>query len=319
MATACATLLCERPDQEVTLWARTDGTAETLRHDRENRRLLPGVKYPDRLRITGDIAEATRGADYVVVSIPTKYLRESLEAIAPRMGRVRAAISVVKGIENATLARPSEIISESFGGCDVAVLSGPSHAEEIGRRMPASVVAASRDASLARHVQEMFTTERFRVYSNTDVLGVELAGALKNVIGLAAGICDGLGFGDNAKSALMTRGIVEMTRFGCALGAESATFAGLAGIGDLITTCISPHGRNRKIGERLGRGENLTDILASTPSVAEGINTAQSVHDLARKRGIDMPICDQVYHVLFKGRTPLEATSSLMMRPLKEE
>ena len=319
MATACATLLCERPDQEVTLWARTDGTAETLRQDRENRRLLPGVKYPDRLKITGDITEATRAADYLVVSIPTKYLRESLEGIAPRIGRVRAAISVVKGIENATLARPSEIISESFGGCDVAVLSGPSHAEEIGRRLPASIVAASRDAALARHVQEMFTTERFRVYSNTDVLGVELAGALKNVIGLAAGICDGLGFGDNAKSALMTRGIVEMTRFGCALGAESATFAGLAGIGDLITTCISPHGRNRKIGERLGRGENLADILASTASVAEGINTAQSVHDLARKRRIDMPICDQVYHVLFKGRTPLEATSSLMMRPLKEE
>ena len=323
MATACATLLCENPDQEVVMWARTPDTAETLMRDRENRRLLPGVRFPTRLRVTSDVSEATSSADFLVVSIPTRYLRETLQGIASQVRRAPVAISVVKGIENGTLARPSEIIAETLGGrpggCEIVVLSGPSHAEEIGRRLPASVVAASQSPALSRRVQEMFTTERFRVYSNGDVLGVELAGALKNVIGLAAGICDGLGFGDNAKSALMTRGIVELMRFGAALGADPATFSGLAGIGDLITTCISPHGRNRRVGERLGRGESLADIFASTPSVAEGINTAQSVHDLAQKRKIDMPICNQVYHVLFKGRTPLEATSSLMMRPLKEE
>lgn len=318
-ATACALLLCEREDQQVTLWCRDPANAATMNRDRTNARLLPGVRFPERLVVTGDIRVAASGADYVVVAVPTKYLRATLSPLAAAVPKGVTAISVVKGIENRTLERPTEIIRECLPVGDVAVLSGPSHAEEVANRLPASVVAAAANPDLARRVQEMFTTDRFRVYSNSDLLGVELAGALKNVIGIAAGICAGLGFGDNAVSALMTRGIVEITRFGVALGADSATFAGLAGIGDLITTCISPHGRNRGVGERIGRGETLDAILSSMPSVAEGVNTAASVHDLARQKGIEMPICEQVYHVLFEGRSPLDATNALMMRPPREE
>jgi glycerol-3-phosphate dehydrogenase (NAD(P)+) len=319
MATACACLLCEQADQQVTMWTRSADNAALLNRSRENQRLLPGVAFPESLTVTADFAEALRGADFLVVSIPTKYLRDSLAPLAQHVHGRPTAISVVKGIENGTLKRPSEIIAETLPVADVAVLSGPSHAEEVGKRLPASVVAAASSQDLARCVQEMFTTDRFRVYSNADVLGVELAGALKNVIGIAAGICDGLRFGDNAKSALMTRGIVEISRFGQQLGAAPGTFSGLAGVGDLITTCMSPHGRNRLVGQRLGRGETLHQITTSKASVAEGVNTAQSVHDLSRKMGVEMPICEQVYEVLFRNRDPLAATNALMMRPPREE
>jgi glycerol-3-phosphate dehydrogenase (NAD(P)+) len=226
---------------------------------------------------------------------------------------------VIKGLENETFLRPSQIIEETIGSRAVVALTGPSHAEEIARRLPASVVAASGDVALAKRVQEMFTTDRFRVYTNPDLIGAELAGALKNIIGIAAGICDGLGYGDNAKSALMTRGIVEISRFGVALGAEAETFAGLAGIGDLITTCISPYGRNRMVGERLGKGESLDQILSTMDAVAEGVSTTRAVHDLAEQKGIEMPITAQVYQVLFENKSPVKATDSLMSRPPREE
>ena len=196
----------------------------------------------------------------------------------------------------------------------MAVLSGPSHAEEVSRGLPTSVVAASDDLELARWVQQHFSTDRFRVYTNLDVIGVELAGALKNVIGIAAGISDGLGFGDNAKSALLTRGLVEMARFGVALGAEPQTFFGLAGLGDLITTCVSPHGRNRHVGERLARGERLADILAGMKMVAEGVYTARSVHERATRMGIAMPITAEVYRVLYEDKDPRAAVNDLMVR-----
>jgi glycerol-3-phosphate dehydrogenase (NAD(P)+) len=319
MATACSILLAEHAGQQVAMWSRNPKYAAQMQADRENRRLLPGVKLPDQLTVTSDLEAALDDAEFLVAAIPTQFLRASLTEIQSSLNRNRPIISVIKGLENDTLMRPSEIIAEVLGNRAVVALSGPSHAEEIARRLPATVVAASGDLSLARQVQRMFNTERFRVYTNLDLIGVELAAALKNVIAIAAGISDGLGYGDNAKSALMTRGLVEMTRFGVHFGAEAATFSGLAGIGDLITTCISPYGRNRKVGERLGKGETLTQILQSMEAVAEGVTTAKSVYDVAEQEGIDMPIMAEVYRVLFEEKPPREATHSLMLRPLRGE
>ncbi len=319
MATACSVLLAEQAGQEISIWTRNADYAKEMTSTRENKRLLPGVKIPQSVTITADIEEAVKGADFLVASIPTKYLRQSLEGLAHALNKDRPVISVIKGLENETLMRPSEIIADVLGQRAVVTLGGPSHAEEIARRLPASVVAASGDIALAKQVQALFSTDRFRVYTNSDIVGVELAGALKNVIAIAAGICDGQGYGDNAKSALLTRGLVEITRFGVALGAEASTFTGLAGIGDLITTCISPFGRNRMVGERLGKGETLQQIIDSMDSVAEGVTTTQSVHDLAENKGIEMPITSEIYQVLMHGKSPEEATNSLMLRPPKSE
>lgn len=319
MATACAILLAENRDQQVTIWARNQQYAEEMQTTRENKRLLPGIPIPEGVQITSDLREAVQDASFYVISIPSKHLRESLTTIGGQLKPHVPVVSVVKGMEPKTFLRPSEIIAEIIGQRPFVALSGPSHAEEIGNRLPASVVAASEDVELARQVQQMFTTDRFRVYTNTDLIGTELAGALKNIIGIAAGISDGLGYGDNAKSAMITRGIVEITRFGVALGADPNTFAGLAGIGDLITTCVSPHGRNRAVGERLGKGETLSQILASMQAVAEGVSTTSAIHGLALSRGIEMPIVNEVYEVLFHEKSPTEATDSLMCRPLKEE
>lgn len=319
MGTACAVLLGEQPDQLVTIWARSPEYAEQMQRDRENKRLLPGVRLPDNVRITADLAHAVSNAEYLIAAVPTQFLRASLNEVRPHLFRPLPVISVIKGIENGTFLRPSEIIGEVLGSRAVVSLSGPSHAEEIGRRLPATLVAASSDLGLARQTQKMFNTQRFRVYTNLDLVGVELAGALKNVIAIAAGISDGLGYGDNAKSALLTRGLVEMTRFGQRFGAEAATFAGLAGMGDLITTCISPYGRNRHVGQRLGQGETLSHILATMTSVAEGVTTAKSVFDIAEQEGIDMPIMTEVYRVLYESKSPSDATNSLMLRPLRAE
>ncbi|MFV0445541.1 MAG: NAD(P)H-dependent glycerol-3-phosphate dehydrogenase [Planctomycetaceae bacterium] len=319
MATACAILLADQQDTNVAIWARIEEHARKLRLQRENRRLLPGVSIPDSIEVTADINKAVAGAELLVAAVPTRYLLETLSGISLSLTENLPVISVVNVLENVKFLRPSEIIEETLGSRSVVALSGPSHAEEIARRLPASVVAASGDVALARRVQQLFSTDRFRVYTNKDLIGVELAGALKNVVAIAAGICDGLGFGDNAKSALMTRGIVEMQRFGVAMGAEASTFNGLAGIGDLITTCISPHGRNRHVGQRLGQGEHLDDILRSMDSVAEGVNTTRSVHGLADRRGIEMPITAAVHAVLFDNKSPLEATTELMDRPPREE
>uniref|UniRef100_A0A7C4QNV3 Glycerol-3-phosphate dehydrogenase [NAD(P)+] n=1 Tax=Schlesneria paludicola TaxID=360056 RepID=A0A7C4QNV3_9PLAN len=319
MATACSILLAEHPDQAVAMWVRNPDHAAQMERDRENKRLLPGVRIPDGVQITADIEAALDKAEFLVAAIPTQFLRASLNEIRSHLNRNRPVISVVKGLENETFQRPSEIIAEVLGSRAVAALSGPSHAEEIGRRLPATVVAASGDLGLARQVQRMFNTERFRVYTNLDLIGVELAAALKNVIAIAAGISDGLGFGDNAKSALMTRGLVEMIRFGVRFGAEASTFYGLAGMGDLITTCVSPFGRNRRVGERLGKGETLEQILKTMEAVAEGVATAKSVYEVADQEGIDMPITAEVYRVLFEGKSAAAATHSLMLRPLRSE
>ena len=234
------------------------------------------------------------------------------------MDKSITVVSLTKGIENTTFRRPSEILSSELGTNRIAVLSGPSHAEEVARGMPTSVVVASPDLNLASWVQEHLSNERFRIYTNMDLVGVELAGALKNIMGIAAGICDGLGFGDNAKSALLTRGLVEMQRFGVAHGADPATFHGLAGMGYLITTCFSKHGRNRRVGERLARGENL-EVIRQEPTVAEGIFTAKSVFERCQQSGMDTPIFTAVYRVLYEGKSPASAVLDLLGRPQKRE
>lgn len=319
MGTACAILLAEHAGQPVSIWAREADHPDRMQEKRVNERFLPGVPIPESIDITSDIDSAIDGADFLLLAVPTKFVRDVLTQLRPALTGDRPVVSIVKGIENETFLRPSEIVQDVLGDRPVVALSGPSHAEEIARRLPASVVAACTDITLAEQVQSMFSTDRFRVYTNNDPLGVELAGALKNVIGLAAGMCDGLGFGDNAKSALMTRGIVEITRFGVALGADASTFNGLAGIGDLITTCMSPHGRNRLVGEKLGQGETLDEIMSHMPAIAEGVNTTCSVHDLAQQKNIEMPITDEIYAVLYEGKSPLEATETLMQRPPRAE
>ena len=318
-STACAVLLASQPGVRVTLWGRDAGHTSEMARTRENVRLLPGVTIPEAVVITDNAEVACRGADCYVVGIPTQFLREALGMLRPHLDPGVPVVSLVKGIENQTLLRASQLIEAELPGRPVVALSGPSHAEEVARRMPSSVVVAGLDQALLKQVQQLFTTDRFRVYTNTDMIGVELGGALKNVIAIAAGICDGLGYGDNAKAALMTRGIVEMTRFGVHCGALEKTFAGLAGLGDLMTTCFSPHGRNRSVGVRLGRGEALPQILGSMAAVAEGVNTSRSVCDLARQSGIEMPITQQVYRVLFEGLSPREATDALMRRPVRDE
>jgi glycerol-3-phosphate dehydrogenase (NAD(P)+) len=317
--TAVALLLAQNPEHRVTLWSAREESGRLLRERRENVRLLPGVPIPPSVALTTDVGEAVAGADLWVSAIPTVYLRATLARVAPDLGGRKPVLSLAKGLEVETFRRPTEIVREVLGADEVAVLSGPSHAEEVSRGMPTSVVAASGDLELARWVQQRFNTDRFRVYTSLDVLGVELAGALKNVIGIAAGASDGLGFGDNAKSALMTRGLVEMARFGVALGAEHQTFFGLAGLGDLVTTCVSRHGRNRLVGERLGRGEKVADVLASMTMVAEGVYTAKSVYERAGRMGIEMPIATEVYRVLYEGKPPRAAVSDLMQRVPKFE
>jgi glycerol-3-phosphate dehydrogenase (NAD(P)+) len=317
--TAIALLLAQRSDHHVTLWSAREENARILRERRENVRLLPGVPLSPAIALTTDIAEAAAGADLCIAAIPTVYLRDTLQRIQPALTADRPVLSLAKGLEIGTSLRPTEILHQVLGSEQVAVLSGPSHAEEVSRGRPTTVVAASSDPDLARWIQQHFNTDRFRVYTNTDLIGVELAGALKNIIGIAAGISDGLNFGDNAKAALLTRGLVEMARFGMALGAEHETFFGLAGLGDLITTCVSRFGRNRHVGERLAQGEKLPAILASMSMVAEGVYTTRSVHDRAARMGISMPITAEVYRVLYEDKDPLAAVNDLMLRAPRSE
>lgn len=312
--TATAVLLAGNPQHRVRLWSARTENAEQLRTTGENKRYLPGVPIPKTIELVTDERSAIDRADLWVSAIPTIHLRATLARFRGLTTSTTPVVSLTKGIELSTFRRPSEIIAEALGTDRVVALSGPSHAEEVSRGMPTSVVVAGADGELATWVQQCFTTERFRVYTNPDLVGVELAGALKNVVGVAAGICDGLGFGDNAKSALLTRGLVEMTRFGVALGAEHDTFQGLAGVGDLITTCFSHHGRNRRVGERLGRGESLQTILATSSAIAEGVTTAKSVHDRTKPMGLEMPITSVVYKVLYEGASPLDGVNELMTR-----
>lgn len=316
--TAVAVLLAQNPDHRVRLWGAHAESVRLLCLERENARLLPGIAIPASVAITDDPGEAVAGADCWVSAIPTAFLRSTITPFRSLRRDDVPVVSLTKGLEIGTFRRPTEILGETLRTERLAVLSGPSHAEEVARGLPTSVVVASADLELAVRVQHQFGTDRFRVYTNSDLIGVELAGALKNVLGIAAGVCDGLGFGDNAKAALLTRGMVEMTRFGAALGAEQATFSGLAGIGDLITTCFSGHGRNRRVGFRLGRGEPLADVLAG-PQIAEGVTTSRSVHERVTQMRIDTPIMTGVYQLLHEGKPPLAVVQELMTRRQKGE
>ena len=316
--TALATLLAKSVPS-VALWARDPSQAEEMASHRENRRHLPGIELPSQVRPTADIRDAVDGADLLVVAIPSAFLRSTLASLADGIPAGIPALSVVKGIEAETFARPSRIIVEALGPRSVSILSGPSHAEEVARGLPASVVVAGDDACLNERVQDALNCETLRVYTNNDAIGVELAGALKNILGVAAGICDGLGFGDNAKAALLTRGLVEIARFAIELGGQAATFAGLAGVGDVVTTCYSPFGRNRAVGIKIGRGATLAEALLGMRDVAEGVTTTRSVHQQALVRGVEMPITGEVYRVLYEGKDPRLAVASLTLRPPKVE
>jgi glycerol-3-phosphate dehydrogenase (NAD(P)+) len=316
--TTLASLL-SRKGNAVTLWSAFPAYAGQVARTRENVKFLPGVAIPEAVRIVSRDAGPLGPFDLAVAAVPTQFLRPTLKTSAEQFGRLDAVVSVAKGIENETLERPSEILRDVLSPARLAVLSGPSHAEEVSRDLPTTVVTASADEAFSREVQQAFSTERFRVYTSHDVIGVEFAGALKNVIAIAAGICDGLGFGDNSKSALLTRGLVEIARLGEAMGARRSTFAGLAGMGDLITTCYSPFGRNLAVGRAVGKGEKLADILKRMEQVAEGVPTTRSARALAAKHDIQMPITEEVYRVLFENKSPKRAVSDLMQRELKPE
>ena len=319
MGTACAWILAQQPKARVRLWARNETFARHIHETRENSRLLPRVRLPGNIEVTASAATALTDAEVIVVCVPTRGLREAVCGMATLIPASAVMVSAIKGIENESLLRPSEIIQQLTGRRAVVVLGGPCHAEEITQKKPASIVAACDSLPAAEKIQSLMSTEYLRIYANADQQGVELAGALKNVIAIAAGICDGLEFGDNAKAALLTRGLAEMVRFGTAMGASQETFFGLAGLGDLVATCNSRHSRNRFVGEGLGRGKSLTEIQESMNAVAEGVLTSRSVIQIADERRIDMPIARQVYRVLFEGKSPRAATVELMQRPLKAE
>jgi glycerol-3-phosphate dehydrogenase (NAD(P)+) len=314
-----ALVLAEKPEHQVRVWAPRPQTAADLVRRRESVAHLPGVPIPPEILLTAELDAVVANADLLIVAIPTVYLRAVLAPVAQQLPGQRPMLSLAKGIERQTFLRPTEILQQLTGPRDLAVLSGPSHAEEVSRGLPTSVVVASENLSLARWIQQGFSTDRFRVYTNLDLVGVELAGALKNIIGIAAGMGDGLQLGDNAKAALLTRGVVEISRFGVAHGAEPQTFFGLAGIGDLITTCMSKHGRNRHVGERLARGETLQKILTNMTMVAEGVYTTESVHQRAGQMGIVMPITAAVHKILYEEKDPREAVTELMLRAPKGE
>lgn len=316
--TAMALILVEN-DFDVAIYGHDAEYLKKTSERRENTKFLAGVPLPASLRFEADPARAASGASLMVSAVPTRYLRATLRAFEGHLPAQIPILSVTKGIEETTLLRPTQIIEEIFPGHPTAVLSGPSHAEEVARRVPTSVVIASASRGVARRLQRAFNTERFRVYSNRDPIGVELAGALKNVVAIAAGVVDGLGFGDNAKASLLTRGLVEIVRLSRQLGARKQTFAGLAGIGDLITTSFSKHGRNRAVGEQIGRGRSLQEILAGMEMVAEGVTTTKAVMALAVRHGIEMPISQEVHEMLFHGKDPKAALKSLMARSSKVE
>jgi glycerol-3-phosphate dehydrogenase (NAD(P)+) len=319
MSSICSMLLCEK-NISVRMWGYDGGQLAQIKAKRENVKFLAGYKLPDTLQFEPQDSEIFKNADLVISAVPCQFMRSVWKRLAEHFNVSVPIVSVTKGIENETLLCPSQIIRDVVGEkAQVVVLSGPTIAEEIAKKMPATATAASKDERLAGAVQETFNTSYFRVYRNSDIKGVELAGAMKNVIAIAAGIVDGIKLGDNAKAALLCRGLAEITRLGVALGAKEQTFAGLSGLGDLVTTCISPMGRNRSFGQRIGRGVSVQEAITATNSVVEGIATCKSVVDLAKRHSINMPITESVYQILFEGKSVPAAIEELMARKLKAE
>lgn len=319
MGSVCAMLLCEN-GVRTTLWGHEAEYIAEMARKRENVRFLPGYALPEELRFEAEDARAFAGAELVVSAVPCQFLRTTWGRLAKVMPAGVPVVSVTKGIEIATLRRPTEILQEILGQeRTYAVLSGPTIADELARRLPATATVACADIELAQAMQQTFNTAMFRVYTNDDVVGVELAGAMKNVIAIAAGTIDGIGAGDNAKAALLCRGLAEIERLGVAMGAQEKTFTGLSGLGDLVTTCISPMGRNRSFGERIGKGMTASEALGATHSVVEGVPTCGAVLELARRHGVEMPITAAIEAVISGKMNIRSAIAELMGRQLKGE
>jgi glycerol-3-phosphate dehydrogenase (NAD(P)+) len=319
--TALAILLAEK-GHRVTLWARRQSTADDLIATRENASYLPGVRLPEALRITSDLLDAGASGDVWVFAVPSQSVRAVAEGLSSIAHSDLIAISVAKGIENDTLLTTTHVLDEALPAVPLerlGVLYGPSHAEEVAAGKPTTVVSAAHSIDVAREIQDLFMTDRLRVYLNPDVTGVEIGGSVKNVLAIGAGISDGLGYGDNAKAAIITRGMAEIRRLGAAMGADPSTFGGLSGIGDVVVTCMSRWSRNRQVGEEIGRGRSLQEVVASMTMVAEGVQTTRSVYELARRFDIDMPITQSVYEVLFESKCPHVAVDELMSREAKRE
>ncbi len=309
-----------RRDNEVLLWSAFPEHAQVLQEKRENKKFLPGVPFPAGIRITSDLKEAVEFGDILVLAIPTQFIRNILHKLKELNFSRKIFVSVAKGIEKKTCLRPSEIVRSVLGeNMGLVILSGPSHAEEVARNIPTLVVAASAKESDAKAVQEAFMDTYFRIYVQADVVGVELGGALKNVVAVAAGVCDGLQFGDNTKAGLISRGLFEMTRLGIRMGANPNTFFGLSGLGDLVTTCYSKHGRNLRVGRELGEGKKIKDILKSMEMVAEGVDSAESVKQLCDRFQLSLPILGEVYEILFHDKDPRKAVMDLLQRDAHEE
>ncbi len=333
MGLVCASVLCERekagagvaghPRARVIMWGHSADEAAALMQTRASPR-LPGFTLAPDVRIAVKDKDAVAAADLIVSAVPVQFSRQVWERLARHVPAACPVVSVAKGIENTTLLRPTQIIAQALGDDDsspraLGCLSGPTIAPELARCLPATMVAASEDTALASRIQALFTTRWLRVYTHTDLVGVEIAGAVKNVIAIAAGVLDGLHAGNNAKSALLARGLAEIARLGAALGAKPDTFFGVAGVGDLATSCFSPEGRNRTLGEALGKGMSLDEALRRSRHVVEGVATTRSVIDLARKHGVDMPIAAAVHAILFDGLDPISAIGGLMSRTPKAE
>ena len=307
-------------DKTVTFWHRNPETIKSLRNTRKHY-LVPALVFPESVSFTSSIEEAIIGASTVIIAIPSQSIRSILESNKNIFSENQTIVNVSKGIEIDTLMTISEVIIDVLGNSftKVVTLSGPSHAEEVIQGHPTTLVSASTNSDAAKEVQSIFSNNVLRTYANSDIRGVELGGSMKNVIAIAAGICDGIGFGDNTKAALLTRGMAEISRLGTAMGADLKTFQGLSGIGDLIVTCLSQHSRNRKVGQAIGEGSSLDDALGDMMMVAEGVKSAKSVHQLREKFNISMPICEAVYQILFEGKDPKLSVTDLMTRELRGE
>ena len=316
--TALAILLHDK-GHEVILWSALKDEVSMLSEKREHESKLPGVKIPEEIAITDDLETTLKDRDLIVLAVPSPFTRSTARSMKNLVRKGQIIVNVAKGIEENTLMTLSEIIEEEIPQANVAVLSGPSHAEEVGRKMPTTCVAGARTKETAEYIQGLFMSPVFRVYTSPDILGIELGGALKNVIALAAGTADGLGCGDNTKAALITRGIAEIKRLGVAMGAHAETLTGLSGIGDLIVTCASVHSRNRKAGYLIGKGYTMQEAMDEVKMVVEGVYSAKAALALSRKYHVEMPIVEEVNQVLFEGKSPKDALGELMMRVRKEE
>jgi len=305
----------------VNLWGPFPAYLKFIRKNRYNAKFLPGIHLPKNLLIIDKLSEAIKDTDLIVFAIPSKFAPSVLKNIKKENPDLsdKIFLSVTKGIDTTSLLRMSEIIHKELGDIPLAVLSGPTIAKEVAKGIPSTAVAASKNLTLAKSIQEVFNSEKFRIYTNTDIIGVELGGSIKNIIALACGVCDGLKMGSNTKAAILTRGLAEMARLGKTLGAKQSTFSGLSGLGDLVTTCVSPQSRNRSVGEELGRGKSIQTILSKMDMVAEGVETVKAVYKLSQIHKISMPITTEIYNIIYKKKLPSQAVSDLMNREMKSE